>query len=78
MDCSGLAQGVGCGVRGDPQGVAESVVATALGYGGEAWARILEAADRVVVAKLLGMMMTVVPGWVNVGLLENETGMSLS
>jgi hypothetical protein len=48
----------------DPQGVAEAVAATALGFGGEAWARILAAADRVVVARLLGMMAIVCPGWV--------------
>jgi hypothetical protein len=35
----------------DPQGVAEAVAATALGFGGAAWARILAAADRVIVAK---------------------------
>ncbi len=48
----------------DPQGVAESVAATALGYGGEAWARILAATDRVVMAKLLGCMAIVLPEWV--------------
>jgi hypothetical protein len=47
----------------DPQGVAEAVAATALGFGGEAWARILAATDRVVVARLLGMMAIVCPGW---------------
>jgi hypothetical protein len=48
----------------DPVGVVESVAATALGYGGEAWARILGATDRVVVARLLGVMAIVCPGWV--------------
>ena len=43
------------------------MAATALGFGGEAWARILAAADRVVVAKLLGMMAIVVPEWVSDG-----------
>ena len=47
----------------DPQGVAEAVVATAIGFGGEAWARILGAADRVVVAKLFGLMAIVLPEW---------------
>jgi hypothetical protein len=49
----------------DPQGVAESVAATAIGYGAEAWARILQAADRVVVARLLGCMAIVLPEWVS-------------
>jgi hypothetical protein len=49
----------------DPQGVAESVAATAIGFGGEAWARILAAADRVVVAKLLGCVAIVLPEWVS-------------
>jgi hypothetical protein len=48
----------------DPRGVAEAVAATALEFGGEAWARILAAADRVVVAKLLGCVAIVCPGWV--------------
>jgi hypothetical protein len=48
----------------DPQGVAESVAATAIGFGSEAWARILAATDRVVVARLLGCMAIVCPGWV--------------
>jgi hypothetical protein len=48
----------------DPQGVAESVAATALGFGGEAWARILAGAKRRVVAELLGLMAMVVPEWV--------------
>ena len=48
----------------DPQGVAESVAATALAYGAAAWARILQVADRTVVAQLLGQMLSVVPGWV--------------
>ena len=61
----------------DPQGVAEAVAATALGFGGEAWARILAATDRVVVAKLLGMMMSVIPDWVKFGVLEGEPGLSL-
>lgn len=34
--------------------VVEAVEATAIGFGSEAWARILAAADRVVVARLLG------------------------
>ncbi len=51
----------------DPQGVAEAVAAIALGFGAEAWARILQAADRVVVAKLLGLMAIVCPGWVSEG-----------
>jgi hypothetical protein len=49
----------------DPKGVAEAVAATALGYGSEAWSRILAAADRVVVARLLGMMAIVLPEWVS-------------
>lgn len=49
----------------DPQGVAEAVAATALGYGSEAWARILAATDRVVVARLLGLMAIVCPRWVS-------------
>jgi hypothetical protein len=48
----------------DPVGVVEAVAATALGYGGKAWARILAAEDRVVVARLLGVMAIVCPGWV--------------
>jgi hypothetical protein len=48
----------------DPVGVVEAVAATAIGFGGEAWARILAAADRVVVARLLGMLAIVCPGWV--------------
>ena len=48
----------------DPQGVAESVAATALAYGAAAWARILRAADRTVVAQLLGQMLSVVPAWI--------------
>jgi DNA-binding phage protein len=51
----------------DPKGVAEAVAATAIGYGAEAWARILAAADRVVVARLLGLMAIVCPGWVRKG-----------
>jgi hypothetical protein len=46
----------------DPQGVPESVAATALAYGAAAWARILSAGDRVVVARLLGQMLLVVLG----------------
>jgi hypothetical protein len=34
--------------------VADAAAATAIGFDGEAWARILAAADRVVVARLLG------------------------
>lgn len=48
----------------DAQGVAEAVAATVIGFGGEAWARILQATDRVVVARLLGLMAIVCPGWV--------------
>jgi hypothetical protein len=48
----------------DPQGVAESVAATALTYGAAVWARILRAAERTVVVQLLGQMLSVVPGWV--------------
>jgi uncharacterized protein YukE len=48
----------------DPQGVAESVAATAIGFGGEAWARILAGADRVVVARLLGCVAIISPKWV--------------
>jgi hypothetical protein len=51
----------------DLQGVAEAVAATALGYGGEAWARILAATEKVVVARLLGLMAIVCPGWVAEG-----------
>jgi hypothetical protein len=54
-------------VEDDPQGVAEAVAATALGYGGEAWARILAGAERRVVAQLLGCMAIVCPGWVAEG-----------
>jgi hypothetical protein len=39
------------------------VAAMALAYGAEAWGRILQAADRVVVAELLGLMLVVVPSW---------------
>ena len=45
----------------DPQGVAESVAATALAYGAAAWSRILQAADQRVVAQLLGQMLSVMP-----------------
>jgi hypothetical protein len=51
----------------DPQGVAESVAATAIGFGSEAWARVLAATDRVVVAKLLGCVVIVCPRWVSEG-----------
>ncbi|MCG9892200.1 MAG: hypothetical protein MH252_14125 [Thermosynechococcaceae cyanobacterium MS004] len=44
------------------------MAATALGYGGEAWARILGATDRVVVTKLLGLMAIVCLRWVSEGL----------
>jgi hypothetical protein len=44
----------------------------------EAWSRILGAADRNVVAGLLGMMLSVVPGWAMIGLFEGEIGMRLS
>lgn len=39
-----------------------------LAFGAEAWRRILTAAERVVVAELLGLMATVVPEWVCEGL----------
>jgi transcriptional regulator with XRE-family HTH domain len=52
----------------DPQDVAEAVAATAIGFGSEAWARILAGADRVVVARLLGCMAIVLPEWVAEGL----------
>jgi hypothetical protein len=55
----------------DPQGVAESVAATALAYGAVVWCRILQAADRAVVARLLGQMLMVVPGWVGDGLFRS-------
>jgi hypothetical protein len=61
----------------DPVGVAESVAAIALGFGTEAWVRILQAADRVVVAELLGKVMSVCPAWVGSELLEDETRLSL-
>jgi hypothetical protein len=48
----------------DPVGVAENVAALALGYGAEAWSRILGGCDRNVVAELLGLMLLVTPGWV--------------
>jgi hypothetical protein len=48
----------------NPQSVAESVAASALGYGAVTWTRILAAADRTVVARLLGLMMVVIPEWV--------------
>ena len=43
----------------DPQGVAESMAATALAYSAAAWARILQATDWTVVARLLGQMLSV-------------------
>jgi Primase C terminal 2 (PriCT-2) len=52
----------------DPQSTAESLAATALAYGAAAWARILRAADRRVVAQLLGQMLSVMPDWVWRGL----------
>jgi hypothetical protein len=48
----------------DPVGVAEAVAATAISFGGEAWARILAGAERVVVARLLGCVVIVLPEWV--------------
>ena len=48
----------------DPQSTAESMAATALAYGAAAWARILQATDRTVVAKLVGQMLSVMPHWV--------------
>jgi hypothetical protein len=43
------------GVYGDRMSrVAEAVAVTAIGFGSWAWARTLAAADRVVVARLLG------------------------
>jgi hypothetical protein len=61
----------------DPVGVAESVANLAIGFGGEAWARILAGADRVVVARLLGCMAIVLPEWVDFGFLAGEPGLSL-
>ena len=40
------------------------MAAKALAYGAAAWARILRAADRTVVAQLLGQMLSVVPAWI--------------
>jgi hypothetical protein len=57
--------------------VAEAVAATAIGFGGEAWARILAGAERRVVARLLGLMLSVVPEWVDFGFLAGEPGRSL-
>jgi hypothetical protein len=51
----------------DPQGMVEAVAAIALGFGAKAWARILAGADRVVVARLLGMMAIVCPGCLREG-----------
>jgi Primase C terminal 2 (PriCT-2) len=51
----------------DPVGVVEAVAAIALGFGSEAWARILAGADRVVVAKLLGLTAIVLPEWARAG-----------
>jgi hypothetical protein len=51
----------------DPVGVVEAVAAIALGFGADAWARILAATDRVVVARLLGCVAIVVPEWVRAG-----------
>jgi hypothetical protein len=48
----------------DPVGVVEAVAATAIGFGSEAWARILAGAERRVVAELLGMMAIMLPEWV--------------
>lgn len=62
----------------NPLEVAESVASLALGYGASAWSRILGAADRNVVAELLGMMLLVVPEWVRDGLFESEIEMNLS
>jgi hypothetical protein len=61
----------------DPVGVVEAVAATAIGFGSEAWARILAAADRGVVARLLGCVALVVPEWVFSGFLAGEPGLSL-
>jgi hypothetical protein len=58
----------------DPQGTAESVAATAMAYGSEAWGRILGGCDRVVVARLLGLMMTVVLEWVRDGAMAGFIG----
>jgi hypothetical protein len=44
-----------------------SAAAIALAYGVEAWARILAATDRVVVARLLGRLLVVIPKWVKEG-----------
>jgi ABC-type uncharacterized transport system permease subunit len=43
--------------------IAKSIVATALVYSAEAWARILSVANRTLVARLLGQMLSVVPDW---------------
>jgi hypothetical protein len=48
----------------DPVGVVEAVAAIALGFASVAWARILVAAERRVVAELLGLMAIVLPEWV--------------
>ncbi len=54
----------------NPLEVTESVAALALGCGAAEWSRILGAADRNVVAELLGMTLLVVPEWVSVGVRE--------
>lgn len=53
-------------------------VAIALGFGAEAWRRILAGAERRVVAELLGQLLSVVPEWVDFGFLEGEPKLSLS
>jgi hypothetical protein len=62
----------------DPVGVTEAVAAIALGFGAEAWARMLAGAERRVVAELLGQLLSVVPEWVDFGFLEGELELSLS
>jgi hypothetical protein len=49
----------------DPVGVVEAVANLAIGFGAEAWARILAGAERGVVAELLGLMAIIVPEWVS-------------
>ena len=47
--------------------MAESVAATVIAYGAADWARVLQAADRTVVAQLLGQMLSAMPGWMWTG-----------
>jgi hypothetical protein len=62
----------------DPVGVAEAVGAIALGYGAEAWRRILAGVQRNVVAQLLGMMLLLTPSWMKSQLFGGEDGLILS